>query len=133
MARDISILIVEDNDEIADIITAYLKHDGYITIHAKNGENALKLVTRCPPELVILDVNMPGMSGIATLHKLKSMTTAIVIMLTANADPHLRQQAFRAGADAYMMKPFAPAELLMQIKSTLEKTSAKIKNDALLF
>ena len=123
MTKKASILIAEDNDEIAAIITAYLQHDGYQTYHTKDGEHALTQFVLRKPDVVILDINMPGISGIAALQKMKGMKDVPVIMLTASDDQGLREQSIRAGANAYMNKPFVPAELLLLIKKVLESFS----------
>ena|SRR6516162_5063124 len=101
------ILVVDDNPQIVDIVGTYLRQEGYGVLGALTSDEGLKLAILSRPELVLLDIGLPGMNGIDLLKRLRSITpTAKAIMVTGNTDPVLARRALELGALAYVDKPF---------------------------
>ncbi|WP_338659175.1 response regulator [Yersinia intermedia] len=125
MNSNFLILVVEDDPEIADIVCAYLQSDGFRTLHASNGDQALELHTHRAPALVILDIRMPGMDGWQVLAELRRRGDTPVLMLTANDDVVDKLSALRIGADDYVIKPFTPAEVVARTHAILRRTAVQ--------
>ncbi|GAH91316.1 unnamed protein product [marine sediment metagenome] len=120
------ILIADDKPEVVELVRAILEDELYQVLAASSGEVALKRIREEKPDLVLLDLEMPTMSGFEVLKKLKenSLTEQIpVIMLTAGGRPADKDEARRRGAHDYVTKPFSPSDLLMKIHKIL--TSAQ--------
>lgn len=114
------ILVVEDEQMIANLINRILNNKGYEVTVTNNGAEALRLVEEVHPHLVVLDISLPGMDGYQICRHLRSnaATAALpVIMVTAMARPSDQRQGFATGADDYLTKPFAPADLVSRIES----------------
>lgn len=115
--------MVEDDEELCTLLCALLQTQGYRVQPAGDGNEALRLVSEQQPDLVILDVMLPGLDGFAVCQKLKfARPTNLmpIVMLTALADPKCRQRGLRVAADRYLTKPFVPDELFAEIRATLE-------------
>lgn len=125
MNSEFLILVVEDDAEIADIVCAYLQRDGFRTLHASGGEQALAACSREAPALVILDIRMPGMDGWQVLAELRRRGSTPVLMLTASDDVSDKLSALRIGADDYVIKPFTPAEVVARTHAILRRTAAQ--------
>ena len=121
MADSKQILIVDDDRALADMLAELLQTEGYVCAVANNGSDALQLEKTLQPDLVILDVMMPGDDGITTLRKLRQTSTVAVLMLTAMAEDDDRILGLEAGADDYLAKPFVPRELVLRIKAILRR------------
>jgi DNA-binding response OmpR family regulator len=119
-----SILIVDDNPQIRRALRAILVPQGYTIVDAKKGEEALELIRRERFALILLDVNLPGMSGIETCKEIRRATDVPVMMLTVRDTERDKIQAFDAGADDYIVKPFGRAELLARIRAVLRRMRA---------
>ncbi|ORM74660.1 DNA-binding response regulator [Pantoea wallisii] len=119
------ILVVEDDAEIAAIVTAYLQRDGFRTRHAADGLQALELYAQEAPALVILDIRMPGMDGWQVLAELRRRGNTPVLMLTASDDVTDKLSALRIGADDYVIKPFTPAEVVARTHAILRRASSQ--------
>jgi DNA-binding response OmpR family regulator len=116
------ILIVEDQADLADGLEINFKKEGYTVLKASTGEEALKLVTRELPDLMVLDVMLPGMSGLDVCRELRSKSIEIpIIMLTAKSDEIDRVVGLEIGADDYMTKPFSLRELLARVRVRLRR------------
>jgi DNA-binding response OmpR family regulator len=116
------ILIIEDDAKIAQIVKVYLEGAGFRVVHAERGDDALARVARENPLLVILDLMLPDISGEELCLKLKDITSAPVIMLTAKASEEERVAGFALGADDYVVKPFSPRELVFRVKAVLKRS-----------
>ena len=116
------VLIVEDEPDIADIVAAYLHREGMRTLRAHDGLNALALHRSARPDLVLLDVQMPGMDGWTVLNTLRQRGDTPVIMLTALDQDLDKLTALRMGADDYVVKPFNPAEVAARVRAVLRRT-----------
>lgn len=124
------ILIVEDEKDIVKMLDYNLKKEGFRTLSAHDGEDALDLVNREHPDIVILDLMLPGMDGLEVCKALKkeSKTASIpIIMLTAKSQESDKVIGLELGADDYVTKPFSPRELIARIKAVLRRIKEKDK------
>ncbi len=118
------ILIAEDEQEIAEIISAYLVRHGMKTIFAENGRKALMLHKTHKPDLVLLDVQMPELDGWQVLSELRHRGNTPVVMLTAMDQDIDKLMGLRIGADDYVVKPFNPTEVVARVQAVLRRAAA---------
>ena len=123
------ILICDDDPNVHESIGLYLDAEGYEHISAYDGEQALKLVEERQPDLMILDLMMPRMSGIDVCRTIRLTKTLPIIMLTAKSEEIDRILGLELGADDYIVKPFSPREVLARIKAVLRRFSEKAPED----
>lgn len=116
-----TILVCDDDKEIVEAISIYLKQEGYDVIPAYNGKEALKLMKESEVHLVILDIMMPELDGIHALLKLREDSSIPVILLSAKSEDVDKILGLNVGADDYMTKPFNPLELVARVKSQLRR------------
>lgn len=127
-----TILIVDDEKEISDLVEIYLKNEGYKTLKATDGVEALTILETQDVHLIILDLMMPRMDGIQTCLKIREEKNMPIIMLTAKSQDMDKINGLTVGADDYLTKPFNPLELLARVKSQLRryiKLNANPKNE----
>lgn len=117
------VLIAEDEDEIAEIVAAYLVRSGMRCLHARNGREALALHLSHKPDLVLLDVQMPEIDGWRVLSEIRLRGNTPVIMLTAMDQDIDKLTGLRIGADDYVVKPFNPAEVVARTQAVLRRAS----------
>lgn len=117
------VLVAEDETEIAEILCAYLRRSGLRVVHAMNGRSALDLHLSLKPDLVLLDVQMPRVSGWQILSELRHRGDTPVIMLTAMDQDIDKLMGLRLGADDYVVKPFNPAEVVARVQAVLRRTA----------
>jgi two-component system, OmpR family, KDP operon response regulator KdpE len=117
------ILVVDDEPQIRRTLRATLSAEGYEIIEAQNGEAALSEFRRERPELVLLDMNMTGLDGLATCRELRHGSNVPIIMLTVRSAEKDKVHALDAGADDYVTKPFSMEELLARIRAALRRAS----------
>lgn len=115
------ILIVDDEKEIRDLIEIYLKGEGYETIKAENGEEALMLLSNNDVDLIVLDIMMPKVNGIEACLKIREEKEMPIIMLSAKSEDIDKILGLNTGADDYLTKPFNPLELVARVKSQLRR------------
>lgn len=118
------ILIVDDEQDLVKLIRYHLEKDGYKVLSASNGEDALFMARRERPELMVLDLMLPGIDGLEVCKKLKTtpeLTTIAIVMLTAKGEESDITVGLRLGADDYMTKPFSPKELIARIQAVLRR------------
>lgn len=115
------ILAVDDDPKILKILQHSLIKEGFEVVTAASGEEALQKARQNPPDLVILDIMMPGMDGFETYQRLKEQREVPVIILSARSDEVDRVVGFRMGVDDYQTKPFSPTELALRIKAVLRR------------
>jgi len=128
-----TILVVEDEPAIQELIAYNLKQAGHQPLRADNAEQALTLVANALPDLVLLDWMLPGLSGVELARRLRAdkRTRAIpIIMLTARSDEQDKLQGLETGADDYITKPFSPRELNARIKAVLRRRAPEMTADA---
>jgi two-component system response regulator CpxR len=118
------LLLVDDDRELARMLVEYLELQGYAVDTANSGEAALEAFARQRPDLVVLDVGLPGMDGLETLSRLRENQSVPVIMLTAHGEERDRIAGLLAGADDYLPKPFNPLELAARIAAVLKRSTA---------
>ena len=115
------ILVVDDEPSITKLVSAYLKPEGYEVYTAADGNAGLKAARTFKPDLVILDVMLPGMDGIEVLSRLRRESEVYVIMLTARTEEMDKVVGLSVGADDYVTKPFSPRELVARVKAALRR------------
>ena len=121
-ARDTRILVIDDNPNVVDLLSTFLRGEGYGVLGALTSDDGLKLAILARPELVLLDIGLPGANGLELLMRMRLMNpSAKVIMVTGNTDPALAREAFRLGALAYVDKPFDLAYLKRVIAMALRE------------
>ena len=118
-----NILVVDDEPQIRRVLRSTLTTRGYVITDAKTGEEALEWVRREPPDLILLDVNMPGIGGIEACRQIRRVSSAPIIMLTVRNAERDKVLALDAGADDYVVKPFGIEELLARIRASLRRYS----------
>ncbi|OEF96090.1 response regulator transcription factor [Desulfuribacillus alkaliarsenatis] len=121
MTQEKKILVVDDEPKIVDIITMYLKKDGFLVRTAYNGRDALKVFREWKPSLIILDLMMPEMTGEQTCEAIRKESNVPIIMLTAKSDENERIKGLSIGADDYLVKPFSPRELVVRVRTVLRR------------
>ena len=115
------IMVVDDDETLADVVGRYLCRDGHQVVCAHDGYAALRRIAEEPPDLVILDLMLPGMSGLEVCRRLREHWPIPVVMLTALGEETDRVVGFETGADDYVTKPFSPRELTMRVRSVLRR------------
>lgn len=115
------LLIVDDDQDIREMLSDYLEAEGYSVTSVATGEEALERLASRRYRLVILDIMLPGMSGLDVLRKMQSFSTAPVLMLTARGEAADRVLGLRLGADDYLPKPFVPQELAARVQAVLRR------------
>lgn len=126
------VLIIEDDADAADVLDAYLQREGYEVQIAGDGISGLDKALRWKPDLVLLDVMLPGMSGTDVLATLRRETRTPVIMVTAMGDMPDKIGALREGADDYVVKPYNPGEVVARVQAVLRRTASGQKDTATL-
>jgi two-component system, OmpR family, response regulator ResD len=116
-----SILVVDDEPTITDVVSRYLERAGYSTRIAGDGADALRIAGESRPDLVVLDLMMPGMDGLEVMRRLREHERVSVILLTAKGEHTDRIIGLRLGADDYVVKPFSPAELVARVDAVLRR------------
>jgi two-component system, OmpR family, alkaline phosphatase synthesis response regulator PhoP len=115
------ILVIDDEPSIVNLVTAYLKPEGYEVFTASDGPTGLKAARAYKPDLVVLDLMLPGMDGIEVLSHLRRESNVYVILLTAKTEETDKIVGLSVGADDYVTKPFSPRELVARIKAALRR------------
>jgi DNA-binding response OmpR family regulator len=118
------ILVVEDESKIARLVRDYLEHAGFETVVAGDGDTALASARRSKPDLVVLDLGLPGRDGLDVARTLRRTSTVPIVMLTARGDEIDRVVGLELGADDYVVKPFSPKELVARVRAVLRRTEA---------
>ncbi len=116
------ILVVEDEPSIAEVVALYLQRAGYGVEMARDGQQAMRSVEARPPDLVVLDLMLPGMDGLSLTRWLRGRSDVPIIMLTARREEADRIAGLETGADDYMIKPFSPQELVSRVRAVLRRT-----------
>jgi len=116
------ILVVDDDDGIRSLVKQYLNENNFLITTANNAEDATKKIEIIKFDLIVLDVMMPGKSGLEFIHEYKNKIQTPIILLTAKGEANDRIEGLEIGADDYLPKPFEPKELILRIKNILNKT-----------
>ena len=119
-----TVLVVDDEPIVREVVVRYLEREGYATLEADDGDDARVIVERDSPDLVVLDVMLPGTDGLELCRWIRSRTELPVIMLTARGEEADRIVGLELGADDYVTKPFSPRELAARVRTVLRRTNA---------
>lgn len=138
MVKQANILVVDDETTVREVVRKYLEHEGFHVSEADNGTDALALVREQHPDLIVLDIMLPGIDGFAitrTLRRGDEMAALYagnipIILLTARTSELDRIAGFELGADDYVVKPFSPRELVARVKAVLRRSSTNGDSDA---
>ena len=118
-----TILVVDDEAQIVTLVRDYLEHAGFSVITASDGPGAIRSAATGRPDLVVLDLGLPGMDGIDVARALRRETAVPIIMLTARTDESDKLVGLELGADDYMTKPFSPKELVARVRAVLRRAT----------
>jgi DNA-binding response OmpR family regulator len=123
-----SVLVVDDEPTIAEVVARYLERAGYLTAIAHDGDEALACADRSRPDLVVLDLMLPGVDGLEVMRRLRGRPAPPgVILLTAKGEESDRVIGLRLGADDYVVKPFSPAELVARVDAVLRRVDRPVE------
>lgn len=123
--RTAAVLIVEDDADILSLVSVLLKGEGYEVLGARDAESGLTLAREHKPDLILLDIALPGMDGLELVGILRRETRVPIILLTARTSPEEKVVGFKLGCDDYVTKPFAPAELRARVRAMLNRASGR--------
>jgi len=121
-----SVLVVDDEPTIREIVVSYLKRDGFRTLEAADGNRARELLEAEAPDLVVLDLMLPGVDGLELCRRLRARSQVPVIMLTARGEEADRIVGLELGADDYVTKPFSPRELAARVRTVLRRAQLDV-------
>jgi DNA-binding response OmpR family regulator len=124
------ILVVDDDPNVAEVVSRYLEVEGYSVETVGDGKAALDRALADPPDLVVLDLMLPGMSGLEVCRRLRALAPVPVIMLTARGEESDRVVGLELGADDYVAKPFSPKELVARVRAVLRRASGPLATAA---
>jgi len=131
--NDSTILVVDDEPQLRRVMRATLTNLGYTVIDAKTGEDALDLLRQNHPDLILLDLNMPGIGGLETCRAIRESSEVPIIILSVRNTEREKVQALDAGADDYVCKPFGIQELLARIRAALRRSPSSVENESNVF
>lgn len=126
------ILVVEDELEIAEILEAYLRREGFRTERAADGPSAVNLMRAARPDLILLDVALPGFDGFEVMRRVRKEASTPIIMVTARAEDLDKLLGLELGADDYVAKPFSPREVVARVKAVLRRAQPSQEEAAVL-
>ncbi len=120
------ILVVEDDPFMREAVDLILTQGGHVCTGVRTGEDALEIVRRSMPELILLDIGLPTISGLQVLKSLRARGISVpILMLTANASPAVVQEVLQIGGNGYVLKPFEARDLLDRVRAALSPVAAK--------
>lgn len=118
------VLVVDDESSIREVLAHYLEAAGFAVIEAPDGATALRLSDASPPDLVVLDVMLPGIDGMEVCRRLRAQSAIPILMLTAKTEEEDKLAGFGIGADDYVTKPFSPREVVVRVQALLRRVEA---------
>ena len=121
-----TVLVVEDELRIARLVRDYLEQAGFAVLHAGDGAEALSLARAAKPDMIVLDLGLPGSDGLDVTRSLRERSAVPIIMLTARTDEADRIVGLELGADDYVTKPFSPKELVARVRAVLRRAEATL-------
>jgi DNA-binding response OmpR family regulator len=119
-----TILVVDDEATVREVVRRYLQREGYLVVEAADGFEALDALREAQPDLIILDLMLPGIDGITLTRLLRQDRQVPIIMLTARGEPDDRIRGLDIGADDYITKPFSPQEVVSRVRAVLRRTAS---------
>ncbi len=120
-----TILVVDDDPKIVEIVSLYLKREGYRVLAAYDGGQALEIARQKQPDLIVLDLMLPGLDGMDVCRLLRDESDVPILMLTARASDEDKLRGFDVGADDYLTKPFNPRELVARVRAILRRVEGE--------
>lgn len=126
------ILVVDDNAQIVDILSQYIKKEGWPMLAAKTGEEALALFDAAEPSLILLDIMLPGVDGLEVCRRIRRVSSVPILMITAKDEDADRILGLDIGADDYIVKPFSPGEVMARIRAVLRRIPAAAEKEMLV-
>lgn len=123
-----TVLIIEDEIELSNVLKAYLERAGYVVLMAGRGDEGVRLWQTEQPDMVLLDLNLPGMDGIDIMRQIRQKDDTPVIMVTARVEEVDRLLGLELGADDYITKPFSPREVVARVKAVLRRVEKSTVN-----
>lgn len=126
------ILVVDDNAQIVDILSQYIKKEGWPMLAAKTGEEALALFDAAEPSLILLDIMLPGLDGLEVCRRIRRVSSVPILMITARDEDADRILGLDIGADDYIVKPFSPGEVMARIRAVLRRIPAAAEKEMLV-
>ncbi|MCE5254198.1 MAG: response regulator transcription factor [Actinomycetia bacterium] len=127
--KHIAILVVDDDENLRRLVAAYLESEGYEVEQAADAEAALASVKRHEPDLILLDLMLPGLSGLEVARRVRVKRQIPILMLTARGSEDDMLQGFDAGADDYLVKPFSPKVLVARVRALLRRSGAGLQEE----
>jgi DNA-binding response OmpR family regulator len=124
MTTNQTILIVDDEETIREVVRRYLEREGFAVQEAADGFEALDAIKTNPPDLIVLDLMLPGIDGLSLTQHIRQDRHIPIIMLTAKGEANDRIRGLDMGADDYMAKPFSPQEVVSRVRAVLRRTGA---------
>jgi DNA-binding response OmpR family regulator len=118
------ILVVDDQASIREVLTQYLELEGFTVLQAADGVEALRSAEAQPPDLVVLDLMLPGMDGLEVCRRLRATSAVPILMLTARSDETDKLAGFAVGTDDYVTKPFSPREVVVRVQAIMRRIEA---------
>jgi two-component system response regulator ResD len=133
--KDTRILVIEDEPMVAEVVERYLRRDGYDVRAASDGSAGIDAFETYQPDLIVLDLMLPGIDGMEVCRRVRASSATPIIMLTAKGEEVDKLVGLEVGADDYMTKPFSPRELAARVKAVLRRSTpqSKVDGDALRF
>lgn len=128
-----TILVVDDEPKIRDLVRSYLEREGYAVLVADCGQRALETADRANPDLMVLDLMLPDLTGEEVARSVRAHSSMPIIMLTAKAGEDDRVNGLRLGADDYLVKPFSPRELVARVEAVLRRATGDAASSATSF
>jgi DNA-binding response OmpR family regulator len=125
--RRTRVMVIEDDPTISEVVSRYLQRDGFDVESVADGQRAVELATARPPDLMILDLMLPGLDGLEVFRRVRAVAPTPVIMLTARGDESDRVMGLELGADDYVAKPFSPRELVARVRSVLRRAKGSLE------
>lgn len=134
MGNTQTIMVVDDDHNIAELVRLYLEKENYSVITCERGDKALEVFKKNPPNLLLLDIMLPGIDGWQVCRTIRQFSTIPIIMISAKDETFDKVLGLELGADDYITKPFEPKELVARVKAVLRRgASADVENDTLSF
>jgi DNA-binding response OmpR family regulator len=127
-----SVLLVEDEENLASLVTAYLEQEGYRVVSVGSGAEALRALEREPVRLVVLDLTLPDMDGLDVCRQIRTRSSVPIVMLTARDEVSDRLAGLESGADDYIGKPFSPRELVARMNAVLRRADPDAEEELLV-
>ncbi len=118
------VLVVDDEANIREVLCQYLAAEGFLTTQATDGDEALRQMVGTPPDMIILDLMLPGLDGLEVCRRIRATSAVPILMLTARGEELDKVTGFSIGADDYVTKPFSPREVVMRVQAMMRRVQA---------